>query len=55
MVAANGGFVPAPRERAKGALTLAEREEISRGLARDDSLRTIAVWLGRAPLSGQSP
>jgi AraC-like DNA-binding protein len=31
------------------ALTLAEREEISRGIARDLSLRTIAARLGRAP------
>lgn len=32
-----------------GALSLAEREEISRGLAADKSIRTIARQLGRAP------
>jgi len=32
-----------------GALSLAEREEISRGLAADQSIRTIAAQLGRAP------
>src|SRR5699024_5590232 len=32
-----------------GALSLAEREAISRGLAADKSLRTIAAELGRAP------
>lgn len=31
------------------ALRLAEREEISRGLAADKSLRTMAAELGRAP------
>ena len=30
-------------------LTLAEREEISRGLATGDSIRELAVKLGRAP------
>lgn len=49
VVKANGGFVPAERTRSKNALSLAEREEISRGLARNESLRTIAARLGRAP------
>jgi IS30 family transposase len=49
VVKANGGFVPAERTRAKSVLSLAEREEISRGLARNESFRTIAVRLGRAP------
>ncbi|MCX4537711.1 IS30 family transposase [Streptomyces sp. NBC_01669] len=49
VVAANGGFVPAARTRSAGVLSLAEREEISRGLAAADSFRAIAGQLGRAP------
>ena len=43
----HGGIRPAPRRRADRVLSLAEREEISRGLARGASLRSIAVSLGR--------
>lgn len=46
-MAANGGYVPAERTRPSSALTLAEREEISRGLAADESYRTIATRLER--------
>jgi IS30 family transposase len=49
VVVANAGFVPAPRRRSPRVLCLAEREEISRGLAEDASLREIARRLGRAP------
>lgn len=49
LVAASGGFVPAPRRRSSRVLSRAEREEISRGLAAGDSMRTIAAALGRAP------
>ena len=35
--------------RAAGRLTMAEREEVSRGLAAGHSLRAIAMVLGRAP------
>jgi len=43
-----GGFAPRVRRRAARQLTLAEREEISRGLANARSLREIALGLGRA-------
>ena len=45
----NGGIRPKPRRRAACALTLAEREAISRGLARQQSMRSIAEQLGRSP------
>ena len=48
MLAPTGGIRPPPRQRSRRALTLAEREEISRGLACGLSLRAIAVRLGRA-------
>ena len=44
-----GGIRPDARCRSAGRLSLAEREEISRGLAAGLSLRTIAAGLGRAP------
>jgi IS30 family transposase len=44
-----GGIRPAVRRRSARSLTLAEREEISRGLASGRSLRSIALRLGRAP------
>ena len=47
--AENGGYGPTPRRRSPRALSWAEREEISRGLAAEDSLRTIAARVGRAP------
>jgi IS30 family transposase len=49
IIAATGGIRPPERRRSRLALTLAEREEISRGIARDLSLRAIAARLGRAP------
>jgi IS30 family transposase len=49
MLAPTGGIRPSPRCRSRLALTLAEREEISRGLARDLSLRVIAARLSRSP------
>jgi len=44
-----GGIEPPARVRAKAQLTLAEREEISRGLAAGRSMRQIAAGLNRAP------
>lgn len=44
-----GGYVPPVRRRRVGHLSLAEREEISRGVAAGESLRAIAVRLERAP------
>lgn len=48
-LAPSGGIRPSPRRRSRLALTLAEREEISRGVASQLSLRSIAIKLGRAP------
>ena len=47
-VARTGGIPPAPRQRGSRALTLAEREVISRGVACGTSLRQISRGLGRA-------
>ena len=44
-----GGIRPLPRRRSRLSLTLAEREEISRGLSAGHSLRSIATALGRSP------
>jgi IS30 family transposase len=43
-----GGIPPAARRRSRLALTLAEREDISRGIASGSSLREIASGLDRA-------
>jgi len=48
LVSRHGGIVPAVRRRALLALTLREREEISRGLASGSSIREIAKCLERA-------
>ena len=44
-----GGIPPPKRTRSRRALSLAEREEISRGVVAAHSLRSIAASLGRAP------
>jgi len=43
-----GGIRPPPRRRSRLALTLPEREEISRGIVAARSIRSIASLLGRA-------
>jgi len=48
-VSPRGGIRPTWRRRSRLALTLRERETISRGLATDRSARSIARQLGRAP------
>ena len=48
-LAPTGGIRPPSRRRSKLALTLSEREEISRGVARHHSLRSIAAHLKRSP------
>ena len=49
VVSARGGIPPPSRTRSRRSLTLTEREEISRGLARGYSVRQIGVRLSRAP------
>ena len=49
ILALNGGIAPTPRRRARVALRGDEREEISRGIAADQSMRQIAQRLGRSP------
>jgi hypothetical protein len=48
MLAQHGGIAPAVRRRSPLTLTLAEREEISRGIASGGSIREIAKGLQRA-------
>lgn len=49
ILAESGGIRPAQRRRSRLALTLAEREEISRSVAAGKSIYSIAASLGRAP------
>jgi len=49
ILAESGGIRPAQRRRSRLALTLAEREEISRSIVAGHSIRSIATSLGRAP------
>jgi transposase, IS30 family len=51
ILAESGGIQPAERHRSRLALTLTEREEISRGVVAGSSIRSIAASLGRAPSS----
>jgi IS30 family transposase len=49
ILAESGGISPTERHRSRSALTLIEREEISRGVVAGKSMRTIGAMLGRAP------
>ena len=49
LLSPTGGIRPPERKRSRLALSLAEREEISRGIVANHSIRTIAVRLGRSP------
>lgn len=49
VVSSNGGIVPTGRRRSCLALTFAEREEVSRGIAAEASVRQIAAGIGRSP------
>ena len=48
-LAPHGGIRPPPRRRSRLALTLSEREEISRGIVAQCSIRSMARLLGRSP------
>jgi IS30 family transposase len=49
ILAETGGIRPAQRRRSRLALTLAEREEISRAAVAGQSMRSNSTSLGRAP------
>ncbi len=49
ILAETGGIRPSARRRSRLALSLAEREEISRSVVAGHSIRSIAGLLGRAP------
>ncbi len=49
LVSPHGGIRPVERRRSRLALTLSEREEISRGLVARRSIRAIATIVGRSP------
>lgn len=49
ILAETGGMRPPHRRRSRLALTLAEREEISRSVVAGQSMRSIAITLGRTP------
>ena len=49
VVRSQGGFAPPIRRRSRLALSLSEREEISRGVASCSSIRSIAESISRSP------
>jgi IS30 family transposase len=49
MLSARGGIAPIARHRSQRCLSLADREEISRGAFAGASVRSIAMQIGRSP------
>jgi IS30 family transposase len=49
ILSSTGGIRPPARSRGATALTLAEREEISRAMVQGESMRSVAARLGRSP------
>jgi len=49
MLSARGGIAPMMRRRSQRCLSLADREEISRGVCAGASMRCIAIQIGRSP------
>ena len=49
LLSRTGGYSPPVRKRSRLALTLSEREEISRGIVAERSIRSMAASLGRSP------
>ena len=49
LLSRTGGIRPPDRKRSRLALTLSEREEISRGIVAERSIRSMASLLGRSP------
>ena len=49
LLSRTGGIRPAVRKRSRLALTLPEREEVSRGIVAEQSIRSMALSLGRSP------
>ena len=49
VLSSHGGIVPRTKTRCGHTLTLAEREDVSRGLVAGTSMRQLPKQLGRAP------
>jgi IS30 family transposase len=55
LLARHGGIAPPARRRSLIALTIGEREDISRGIASGSSIREIAIGLQRRCGEGHHP
>ena len=53
LLSQHGGIAPAVRRRSQRTLTLAEREDISRGIASGSSIREIARGLAASRVDGE--